>query len=874
LDDQVGIKLDNNYSENIKSVEFLKEISLDLLQKLSGELWTDYNIHDPGITTLEILCYVITELGYRSENKIKDIFSSDEVENDSFFKAHQILNSGAISFNDIKKLLLDFDEVRNIKIQISKKNREVQSVYSLWIELMDTSISQKKQAELKNKITMYISSKRFLGIDFDDIHFLKNDLVAVDLEIEVSKKLPKNQLFKSIIGVVDYYFSPLPSFKSIDFLLSNGFTSTDIFLGPSLKNGFLTNKSVEENKIKKQLYISDLINSIMNVDSVQNITKISLADEKGNNFNWVYKVKNDCVARLDLSKSSIKFKYRNNLLYKFEYDYSANSFLATKTKVAHKNNKLTIEKGRKVDLISYRSIQYDFPSIYGVGELGVPSGWDEEKIAYTKQFKSFLSFFDQVLANYFAQLNHLPKLFSLDDISTTNAVQWIEDIPKPYLIFKPFLENYLLKNDDLKDENNLQNEWKNWIDLSRGNLANFLKSIIENKENFLERRKKILDHLLARFGYDFSTFDNVSLLTDQELISHKLKILKNLPSFGTSKYYGPLFNDFYNQFGFKNYLTSILGLRGKSEPFGSMVSQLIDIDKTNSVDSIGLQFSNTNFSVGIANLFKFGIDRDFYFYEKGSISLLDNQEKEICKILSSKKKNKKLLIDKLSKKLKSIDEKSENLYLYDHITLRPSPELKVFGFIIKKGESNIFYSPLSLTKSQLQDDENFFLEEFNNLEYYKIIELGHNQFKIIFNCKHEILSSNKFFESEQEAKDKLEDYISFLSSVKSLSSCISVTTKYNYIYNETDDPFSNIISVVLPNWPSRFQSNSFKSYVNKTILDEAPSNIFVNIKWLSYEEILNLEKRHLEFINCDANDFILKEVKLEQLLLLLMNNDR
>jgi hypothetical protein len=85
LDDQVGIKLEDEFTENIKSVEFLKEISLDLLQKLSGDIWSDYNIHDPGITTLEILCYVITELGYRSETKIEDIFSSIEVKNDSFF---------------------------------------------------------------------------------------------------------------------------------------------------------------------------------------------------------------------------------------------------------------------------------------------------------------------------------------------------------------------------------------------------------------------------------------------------------------------------------------------------------------------------------------------------------------------------------------------------------------------------------------------------------------------------------------------------------------------------------------------------------------------------------------------------------------------
>ena len=139
--------------------------------------------------------------------------------------------------------------------------------------------------------------------------------------------------------------------------------------------------------------------------------------------------------------------------------------------------------------------------------------------------KVLKSFFDQVLANFFAQLNHLPKLFSLDDISTTNAVQWLEDIPKPFLIFKPFLESYLLKNEDIKDEKKLEKEWNNWIKTNKNNLTQFLQNTLENQEIFYQRRNKILEHLLARFGYDFSTFDNLSSLPPQELINHKLNIL-------------------------------------------------------------------------------------------------------------------------------------------------------------------------------------------------------------------------------------------------------------------------------------------------------------------------------------------------------------
>ncbi|HTF20024.1 MAG TPA: hypothetical protein VK658_18250 [Chryseolinea sp.] len=45
----------------------LREDGIQLLQALSGNQWTDFNLHDPGVTTYEILCYALTDLGYRTE---------------------------------------------------------------------------------------------------------------------------------------------------------------------------------------------------------------------------------------------------------------------------------------------------------------------------------------------------------------------------------------------------------------------------------------------------------------------------------------------------------------------------------------------------------------------------------------------------------------------------------------------------------------------------------------------------------------------------------------------------------------------------------------------------------------------------------------
>ena len=50
----------------------LRARGIDLLQKLSGGVWTDHNLHDPGITMLEQLCFGLTDVVYRAGFPVAD----------------------------------------------------------------------------------------------------------------------------------------------------------------------------------------------------------------------------------------------------------------------------------------------------------------------------------------------------------------------------------------------------------------------------------------------------------------------------------------------------------------------------------------------------------------------------------------------------------------------------------------------------------------------------------------------------------------------------------------------------------------------------------------------------------------------------------
>jgi len=110
-----------------KDYEFLRNKGIAYLRQLASEVWTDHNIHDPGITLTEMICYAITELGYKADYIIEDILAEttliDEINklsksdgsgnNDTYFSPREILPCNPLTIEDWRKLIIDVPLVRN-----------------------------------------------------------------------------------------------------------------------------------------------------------------------------------------------------------------------------------------------------------------------------------------------------------------------------------------------------------------------------------------------------------------------------------------------------------------------------------------------------------------------------------------------------------------------------------------------------------------------------------------------------------------------------------------------------------------------------------------------------------------------------------------
>ena len=238
----------------------LKDKGLNKIQLLSGNNWTDYNSHDPGVTILETLCYALTDLAYRSHFDIATILNTTgrkKIKN-SLFPAHEILTTSPLSFFDFKRLILDIDGIKNGEFIPAYSEKVIPGIFDIEIELHPDFDNDISRDNIKKKIHLFIKSVCPLGVVFEKITFLEYDLIGIILEVEMSEDVDPKKICAQFIQHAQNYFSSEIKFNSLNDLLEKNIGVETIFDGPLLKNGFLLNEQLLNQTVRKRIFVSDL----------------------------------------------------------------------------------------------------------------------------------------------------------------------------------------------------------------------------------------------------------------------------------------------------------------------------------------------------------------------------------------------------------------------------------------------------------------------------------------------------------------------------------------------------------------------------------------------------------------------------------------
>ena len=286
--------------------ETLRKEGISKVQDLSGEIWTDYNLHDPGVTILEQLCYGLTDLSYRSGFAVEDYLTGEngtiDYQRQALFPPQEILPSAAVTRVDYQKILYDaIPEIDYVWLEPSAAQNDglANGLYTLFVQL-DKELTQSRANARKpdERLNVLLSGKlEQLNIASEQVRSLLDQL-GHELH-EGNKKLTRRP--DSGVGTDLPPAKSAPMAKHILDWLDTSLSHVDairskigaIFWSVMIDSSFSEDLSARLNKLLFEL------EAVLHDKRLRNAIKTILAETESNPEGWLAGA-SELLAKLDI----------------------------------------------------------------------------------------------------------------------------------------------------------------------------------------------------------------------------------------------------------------------------------------------------------------------------------------------------------------------------------------------------------------------------------------------------------------------------------------------------------------------------------------------------------------------------------------------
>ncbi|GAB3218632.1 hypothetical protein J0A67_03165 [Algoriphagus aestuariicola] len=908
-----SIKKDKQLSSS-QDFNVLMERGLAYVQGYSGDIWTDYNAHDPGVTILEQFCYGLTELGYKAAFPIEDLLVEEadgriNWRKNSFYSPALVFSSHPFTVSDFRKLLIDsFPEIQNCWLELvhaPAKESGVNGVYQ--VEVLPALAFQK---ELKGKpdlskvflgrLHRFLKENRNLGEDFDPPKLLAPHFIFMQANVEISDEEDPDQILAEILFALEVHLYHPVAYTNLEELQKTGIRLEDIFVGPRLAGGFIQDKELKERS--KTLYTEKFILLISKIPGVKKCWDVAI-DREGRAKSLAlgehaYAAINTDPKDPQSIFSTLKIYVNGNLqrldkarVADLLLDYWSRHYRVYQEDLFRDDVWSGEFNGRYRNPGAYTSIREHFPGIYGLKPGEISSHEPEERHAKVKQLKGYLLLMEKQLANFLAQLAHLPDFFD-------------QDIG--------YQGTYFSQNPDLKaGDVNLEIPSKL---VSGFNGAGINPQTGESRISWLKRKNRVLDHLLARFGESiqdlpFQLSLKLNLLGNEEemyaaLLLQKSRFLRQVGELNYGKHRAQFQSP--DQQGDFSTLEKILRLvTGIGDQPESLLPRFLpkNVTEKESASTGGFLKSQSSYldllekfrqlskqernfpqipnptksaysfgKVGIKNLFSRTLEADSYWISRepsrvGTVEVLfQKSESNWVGIWEGNSESDAIqAIANNIQYFRALNATAEGMYLVDHILMRSMLDGGDYGFVVlDEWGRPTFKSEWKSAESERRALLAKFYQAATEQEAFRMSGDGLG----LYGKEGELLATYLDYSDS--------DYTAVIESMGSLSKMMSGDDEVSGLlslheieglrYRGTlhqegvfrqrsvvflrklengkevrEDFFDLKASLVLPDWPSRFQESHFRYFLTNEVRDRVPAHMEVQVYWLSLIEFGSFE---------------------------------
>ncbi len=495
----------------------LRQEGLAHLQQLSGRVWTDYNDHDPGVTLLEALCFTLTDMGSRAALPVPTLLApppgpASHIP-DLLVPAREAFANQPVTLADYRKLLLDrlHDTVKNAWLSLVTGPDDESAApwhYQVRVELHPprpghgAALPAPDHSPVRTRVLALLNAHRNLGEHFGQVIILKPYKVVVGGHLDLLRGQQPAQVLAAVLRAFDAWIAPAPPAITLAEMQTRDFPAEELFAGPAAEHCLFDEASFAPQRL--HFDCAELGVIARQVPGIREVSGLRFHGHTLPASPTQLAVPAGRVAVLDAEASLRHFTFSQH-----EAPLEFNSSLALWT---YRQQALVggsrlpplaqlaplPAKGHYAELGRYESVQRLLPALYGTSEEGPRAHTSALGRAHVMQLKGYLLLFDQLLANFCAQLENAGRFFSPAPQATTTYTSALYNVP----YVAPLLPGTGISPDEAWQNNAATAaRWLAYQQEPHNPYQRALQELAEPAAGVLHQRSKFLAHLLARFGY-------------------------------------------------------------------------------------------------------------------------------------------------------------------------------------------------------------------------------------------------------------------------------------------------------------------------------------------------------------------------------------
>ncbi len=192
-------------SEDERLFAKLQQKALDEFGRLSGEVWTDFNPHDVGITLSDAVNYALTEIDYKLSFDLEDYLVHTEGATSSrdmgLYSPKELYPTEPVTAEDYRNLIIaTFPRVENVIVTTNTDS----GTYDFSLRLSKKSVSG---ARLKERVRQLYNRHRNLGEDIGRVTLQELTYLDFVAEVEIDSLSDATDLLIDIFYLIRGYLS-------------------------------------------------------------------------------------------------------------------------------------------------------------------------------------------------------------------------------------------------------------------------------------------------------------------------------------------------------------------------------------------------------------------------------------------------------------------------------------------------------------------------------------------------------------------------------------------------------------------------------------------------------------------------------------------